>query len=53
MRKPKATSMTLKNAGMVGIYELDGDSLKICLAEPGKQRPTVDWILIVLKRHRP
>jgi uncharacterized protein (TIGR03067 family) len=26
---------------LLGIYELDGDTHKVCLAEPGKDRPTV------------
>jgi hypothetical protein len=30
-----------KPLSMVGIYELDGDALKICFAKPGtKDRPT-------------
>jgi hypothetical protein len=25
---------------VLGIYELDGDTMKTCLAAPGKERPT-------------
>ena len=28
-----------KGKTLLGIYELDGDTLKICFAEPGKERP--------------
>jgi uncharacterized protein (TIGR03067 family) len=46
-----------KDKRLLGIYELDGDSLKICYAAPGKDRPTEfsskagsGWILTVHKR---
>jgi uncharacterized protein (TIGR03067 family) len=29
-----------KTVKVLGIYELDGDTMKTCLAEPGKDRPT-------------
>ena len=43
--KPKTIDMTATsgdNAGKtsLGIYDLDGDTLKICWAPPGKDRPT-------------
>jgi uncharacterized protein (TIGR03067 family) len=44
-KKPREIDMTwmLKDGSdtsMLGIYELDGDTLKICFDEPGKKRPT-------------
>jgi uncharacterized protein (TIGR03067 family) len=52
-----ASSGPYKDMTMLGIYELDGDSLKICYAIPGKDRPTEFtskvgscWILVVHKR---
>lgn len=46
-KKPKALDTTQTSDGenkgktLLGIYELDGDTLKICTAEPaGKDRPT-------------
>ena len=59
---PKAMETTpssgpYKDKPLLGIYELDGDSLKICYALPGKDRPTEfsskegsGWILTVHKR---
>jgi uncharacterized protein (TIGR03067 family) len=43
-KKPKTIDVMpgdgkAKDKTWLGIYELDGDSLKICLAEPGKDRP--------------
>jgi hypothetical protein len=45
---------------VLGIYELDGDNLKICLALPGKDRPMVFATaaenaqqLVVYKRDKP
>lgn len=34
------TSEERKDKKQQGIYELDGDKLKLCLADPGKRRPT-------------
>lgn len=59
---PKAIETTAstgpyKDKPLLGIYELDGDSLKICYAPSGKDRPTEfsskagsGWILTVHKR---
>jgi uncharacterized protein (TIGR03067 family) len=41
-QKPKAIDITPETAerGVIrGIYQLDGDTLKVCLGEPGKERP--------------
>jgi uncharacterized protein (TIGR03067 family) len=38
---PKETTDTLPDGMTIkGIYELDGDTLKSCVAPPGKDRPT-------------
>ena len=49
-----------KGKTLLGIYELDGDNLKICLALPGKDRPTAFATaaenrqqLVVYKREKP
>jgi uncharacterized protein (TIGR03067 family) len=44
-KKPKTIDSTPAGSGdkappILGIYELDGDRLKICNAPPGKDRPT-------------
>jgi uncharacterized protein (TIGR03067 family) len=44
-RSPKAIDVTVteglrKGAVMLGIYEIDGDTLKVCFDEEGKKRPT-------------
>lgn len=44
-KKPKAIDVTLtegpmKGAVLLGIYELDGDTLKVCFDLGGKKRPT-------------
>jgi uncharacterized protein (TIGR03067 family) len=56
----KADSGTNKGKTLLGIYELDGDSLKICLALPGKDRPAAfataaenGQQLVVYKREKP
>jgi uncharacterized protein (TIGR03067 family) len=44
-RKPKTIDYALtdgpnKGKTQLGIYELDGDTVKFCFAAPGKERPT-------------
>ena len=44
-KKPKTIDYTVtegdnKGQKMLGIYELDGDTAKFCIAGPGKDRPT-------------
>lgn len=40
-KKPKTTTDTLPDGKEIhGIYELDGDTLRSCVAAPGKDRPT-------------
>src|SRR5262249_40196549 len=44
-RSPKAIDVTVteglnKGAVMLGIYEIDGDTLKVCFDEEGEKRPT-------------
>jgi uncharacterized protein (TIGR03067 family) len=40
-KKPKETTDRLPDGTEIkGIYELDGDTLKSCVAPPGKDRPT-------------
>jgi uncharacterized protein (TIGR03067 family) len=44
-KSPKAVDVTLtegpnKGAVMLGIYEIDGDTLKVCFDPAGKKRPT-------------
>src|SRR5262245_6850514 len=44
-RSPKAIDVTMtegpnKGAVMLGIYEIDGDTLKVCFDPKGKKRPT-------------
>jgi len=64
-KKPKTIAVkpesgTNKGKTLLGIYELDGDSLKICLALPDKDRPTAfataaenGQQLVVYKREKP
>ena len=44
-KKPKTIDMEQvvgehKGKIIQGIYEIDGDTLRVCLAQPGKERPT-------------
>ena len=44
-KKPKTIDYSINGGPLVGltmfgIYELDGDRVKFCLATPGKERPT-------------
>ena len=44
-RSPKTIDVTVteglnKGAVMLGIYEIDGDTLRVCFDEEGKKRPT-------------
>jgi uncharacterized protein (TIGR03067 family) len=44
-KSPKTIDVTVteglkKGATMLGIYEIDGDTLKVCFDEEGKKRPT-------------
>jgi uncharacterized protein (TIGR03067 family) len=44
-QSPKAIDVTMteglnKGAVMLGIYEIDGDTLRVCFDEKGKKRPT-------------
>jgi uncharacterized protein (TIGR03067 family) len=44
-KSPKTIDVTMteglnKGAVMLGIYEIDGDTLKVCFDEEGKKRPT-------------
>jgi len=62
---PKAIEITLtdppgKDKTMKGIYEMEGDTQKICMAAPGKARPTEfvskpdgSQIIQVLKKEKP
>jgi uncharacterized protein (TIGR03067 family) len=64
-KKPKQSEATytegeLKGKTVLGIYEVDGDSMKICYAFPGKDRPTEfsskegsGHVLIIYKRDKP
>jgi uncharacterized protein (TIGR03067 family) len=37
--KPKSIDATDGDSKMLGIYEIKGDTFKVCFAEPGKDRP--------------
>jgi uncharacterized protein (TIGR03067 family) len=58
--RPKAYDLTtVEGQAVRGIYELDGDTLKVCLSAPGDERPTAmktaphdERTLIVYKREK-
>jgi uncharacterized protein (TIGR03067 family) len=64
-KKPKQSEATytlgeLKGKTVLGIYEVDGDNMRICYALPGQDRPTEfsskpgsGHVLIVYKRDKP
>jgi uncharacterized protein (TIGR03067 family) len=61
-KKPKTIDMMpaegqYKGKTLLGIYEVDGQTLKICFAEPGKERPTEfaskGAVLAIHKREKP
>lgn len=58
-KKPKEIDITVGDRATKGIYELEGDTLKICQARPGDDRPTElsakegsNQMLMVLKREK-
>jgi uncharacterized protein (TIGR03067 family) len=59
-KKPKTIDVKPGSEGIVlGIYELDGDNLKLCFGRPGNDRPTAfeskpdsGVMLITLKRDK-
>jgi uncharacterized protein (TIGR03067 family) len=58
---PKSIDLTEKGRTKQGIYDLDGDTLRICFAEESKDRPTAfdskpdssNDVVIMLKRIKP
>jgi uncharacterized protein (TIGR03067 family) len=62
-KKPKAIDMTPligpdKGMTIVGIYSIEGDNLRICIAKAGVDRPSEfkggkGVVFFVLKRHKP
>jgi uncharacterized protein (TIGR03067 family) len=64
-KKPKTMDMMptdgrYKDKTLLAIYELDGDTMKVCFAEPGKERPTEfsskpgsGHVCIIQKREKP
>jgi uncharacterized protein (TIGR03067 family) len=57
-KKPKAIDLHPDKKPVLGIYELNGDRLKMCFSRPGKPRPTkfdspgVDSIFLFLELER-
>ncbi len=58
-KKPKEIDITVGERMTKGIYELDGDTLKICHARPNGERPTefsakegTNQMMMVLKREK-
>jgi uncharacterized protein (TIGR03067 family) len=63
-QKPKTIDVTFtegpeKGKSFKGIYELEGDTYKVCLALPGKERPTEfvskpesGYVLEILRREK-
>src|SRR5262249_2703273 len=61
-KKPPEIDLTITDGGLKGqtfpaIYQLEGDTLKLCCAQPGQKRPTEfaskqesDTIFLILKR---
>ena len=63
-QKPKAYDQMIDDASLDGgsvtlrgIYELDGDTLRLCISRPGDRRPTAfatrperGWLLLVYRR---
>ncbi len=55
-KKPATIDLMMEDKTAPGIYQLDGDTLKICAAEPGEARPkdfkadAGNRMLVVLKR---
>jgi uncharacterized protein (TIGR03067 family) len=59
-KKPAALDLTHKDKVSLGIYAFDKDTLKLCYARPGKDRPTEftapagsQRFALVLKRAKP
>jgi uncharacterized protein (TIGR03067 family) len=63
-KKPKTIDIIIpegneQGQAMQGIYELNGDDLKLCFNRPGKERPTEfagkakETVLMLLKRDKP
>ncbi len=64
-KKPRTMDMMpeegrYKGKTLLGVYEVDGDTLKVCFAEPGKDRPTEfiskagsGHVLVLHKRVKP
>lgn len=59
--KPKSIDLSEKHGTKPGIYDIQGDTLRICISETGEQRPTqfdsqpdsANDVIIILKRINP